>query len=74
VLTVGCVTAREFRDYLKLDTIPTRTEGNSDAEDDEYNRNVRRDLVHGVATPVTTEMKRIRTWKIGREAIDRARV
>jgi hypothetical protein len=72
-LRSGCVTAREFRDYKKRHTIFTKPEYNYDAEDDEYNKNVRKSMVHGIPTPVTTDMKDTLTWQFGRDAVERAR-
>jgi hypothetical protein len=72
-LRSGCVTAREFRDFKKRHTILTRTEANYDAEDDEYNKNVRRSMIHGIPTPVTTDMRDTLTWQFGRDAVERAR-
>jgi hypothetical protein len=72
-LRSGCVTAREFRDYKKRHTILTKPEANYDAEDDEYNKNVRRSMIHGMPTPVTTDMKDTLTWQYGRDAVERGR-
>jgi hypothetical protein len=67
------VSAREFRDFKKSHVILTKSEANYDAEDDEYNKNVRKSLAHGVPTPVTTDMKDTLTWQFGRDAVERAR-
>jgi hypothetical protein len=72
-LRAGCVTPKEFRDYKKRHTILTRAEANYDAEDDEYNRNVRLSMVHGIPTPVTTDMRDTLTWQFGRDAVERGR-
>jgi hypothetical protein len=72
-LRSGCITAKEFRDFKKRHTILTKSEANYDAEDDEYNRNVRKSMVHGIPTPVTTDMRDTLTWQFGRDAVERAR-
>jgi hypothetical protein len=69
----GCISAREFRDFRKKHEILVRPEENYDTEDVEYNKIVKRNMVHGMPTPVTSEMKGILTWQYGREAVDRAR-
>jgi hypothetical protein len=72
-LRSGCISAKEFRDFKKKHEILVKPEENYDAEDDEYNKIVRRNTVHGIATPVNTEMAATLTWQYGREAIERAR-
>jgi hypothetical protein len=72
-LRAGCVTAGEFRDFKKRHTILTKSELNLDAEDDAYDREVRRAMIHGTPTPVATEIRDTLTWQFGREAVDRAR-
>jgi hypothetical protein len=69
----GCVTAKEFREFKKGHAILVRAEENFDAADDEYNKVVRRALVHGITTPVSTEMRETLTWQAGRDAVERAR-
>jgi hypothetical protein len=72
-LRAGCVNAKEFREFKKSHEILVKPEENFDAADDEYNRAVRRNMVHGITTPVSTEMKETITWQAGREAVERAR-
>jgi hypothetical protein len=69
----GCISAREFRDFRKKHEILVRPEENYDAEDEEFNRAVRRDTVHGKPTPAKSEIRDILTWQGGRDAVDRAR-
>jgi hypothetical protein len=69
----GCISAKEFREFKKKHEILVKPEENYDAEDDEYNKIVRRNTVHGIATPVNTEMAATLTWQYGREAVERAR-
>jgi hypothetical protein len=72
-LRSGCVSAREFRDFRKGHEILVRPEENYDAEDEDYNRAVRREMVHGRPTPARTEIRDTITWQGGRDAVERAR-
>jgi hypothetical protein len=72
-IRAGCQTSREFRDFKKTHTILVRPEENFDEADDGYNRAVRREMVHGISTPVTTEIQGTLTWQFGRDAVERAR-
>jgi hypothetical protein len=67
------VTAKEFREFKKRHKILVKPEENFDAEDDAYNRVIHRNMVHGVQTPVNTEMRDTITWQYGRDAVERAR-
>jgi hypothetical protein len=69
----GCVTAGEFREFKKRHTILTKSELNFEADDHQYNRDVRQSLVHGIPTPVATEMRGTLTWQFGRDAVECAR-
>jgi hypothetical protein len=70
----GCVNAKEFRDFKKRHEILVKPEENYDAADDAYNKVVRKHMVHGIPTPVTTEMRDTLTWQYGRDAVERARM
>jgi hypothetical protein len=72
-LRAGCVNAKEFRDFKKSHEILVKPEENFDAADDAYNKVVRRQMVHGIPTPVTTEMRDTLTWQYGRDAVERGR-
>jgi hypothetical protein len=72
-LRAGCVTAKEFRDFKKRHEILVRPEENYDAANDAYNRVVRREMIHGITTPVSTEMLETITWQAGRDAVERGR-
>jgi hypothetical protein len=72
-LRSGCISAREFREFRKKHEILVRPEENFDTEDEEYNRAVRRAMVHGMPTPAESEMRNTLTWQGGRGALDRAR-
>jgi nucleoid-associated protein YgaU len=72
-IRAGCQTAKEFRDFKKAHEILVRPEENFDEADDSYNRRVRQEMIHGIPTPVTTEMQRTLTWQFGRDAVERAK-
>jgi hypothetical protein len=72
-LRAGCVTAKEFRDFKKSHEILVKPEENYDAANDAYNKVVRRNMVHGIQTPVSTEMLETITWQAGRDAVERGR-
>ena len=69
----GCISAHEFRDFKKKHRILVKPEENLAAAEDEYNAVIRRNMVHGIPTPVNSEMKDCLTYKFCRDAVERAR-
>ena len=69
----GCRTAKEFRDYQINHAIMKKAEiSDANLESKEaFHRRVT-GMVHGISTPVSSEMKDCLTWKFGREAKERA--
>ena len=72
-LRAGCVSAKEYREFKLRNEILVKPEENLAAEEDAYNKTVRRSMRHGIATPVSSEMKDCLTYKFGRDAVELAR-
>ena len=71
-LKAGCVNAKEYREFHKSCRINVKPEENLKAAADEYARALHRAMVHGIPTPVSSEMKDCLTWQGYREAKERA--
>jgi hypothetical protein len=69
----GCVSAHDFRDFKKKHEILVKPEENYDAEEECFRSTQIRSMVHGISTPVSTDMKAVMTWQYGRDAIERGR-
>lgn len=72
-LKAGCVSAKEYREFKLKNEIFVKPEENFSAEEDAYNKVLRRSMTHGIATPVSSEMKDCLTYKFGRDAVEFAR-
>ncbi|OHT14966.1 hypothetical protein TRFO_14629 [Tritrichomonas foetus] len=72
-LRAGCVTAKEYREFRLQHEINVRPEDNAGAEEDKYLHSVHQSMVHGIPTPVTSEMKDCLTYQCGRDAVERAK-
>ncbi|OHS99725.1 hypothetical protein TRFO_33804 [Tritrichomonas foetus] len=62
-LRAGCVTASEYRDFKEKNDIFVKPEENFQVQEDEFLRYKQRQMVHGIPTPVSTEMKECLTWQ-----------
>ena len=71
-LKAGCVNAKEYREFHKIRRINVKPEENLAAAEDEFARAQHRAMVHGIPTPVSSEMKDCLTWQGYREAKERA--
>jgi hypothetical protein len=69
----GCVSSHDFRDFKKKHAILVKPEENYDAVEESYRSTRIRSLVHGISTPVSTDMKAVMTWQYGRDAIEKGR-
>ena len=59
----GCVTASEYREYKQNHKILVKPEENIKAQEDEYLRYKVKNMIHGIPTPVNSEMKECLTWQ-----------
>ena len=65
----GCRTAKEFRDYQQSHPIMKKAEvSDAGIESKEAFHKRVTNMVHGISTPVSSEMKDCLTWKFGRDA------
>lgn len=71
-LKAGCVNSKEYREFQKSVRINVKPEENLKAAEDEFARAQHRAMVHGIPTPVSSEMKDCLTWQGYREAKERA--
>ena len=67
-LKAGCVTSREYREFQKNHRINVKPEENLALAEDEFARMLHRAMVHGIPTPVTSEMKECLTGQGYRDA------
>lgn len=69
----GCRTAKEFREFQQNHPIlkkPENSDGAMESKGEFHTRVI--NMVHGIPTPVTSEMKECLTWKFGRDAKEAA--
>lgn len=68
----GCTNAKEFRKFQVAHHVYVHPEEKTSELGDIVTRDIHKSMTHGIATPVTSEMKDCLTYKYGREAKENA--
>lgn len=71
-LDAGCVTARDFREFKEENYIATKQKTKNGQRAKRLHEMKVRNMVHGISTPVHSEMKDCLTYKTLNDALDRA--